>query len=156
MTLRRAARSPVSESAGAGLAAAVPPDAIDRVEVVAEVTRLFHAYEQALMGNDVAALMGFFWDDPRLTRYGIADRQLGIAQMQAFRRASPAPGFSRRLENLRIHAFGADMAVAQVEFVRSDTALRGFQSQVWVRLDNGAGAAWKIVAAHVSMIPFAA
>jgi hypothetical protein len=40
--------------------------------------------------------------------------------------------------------------VAQVEFVRSDTSLRGFQTQAWVRFAEG----WKIVAAHVSMIPF--
>ena len=45
------------------------------------------------------------------------------------------------------------MAVAQVAFVRSDTPLRGFQSQTWVRLSPGRSG-WKIVAAHVSMIPF--
>jgi hypothetical protein len=36
--------------------------------------------------------------------------------------------------------------------VRSDTPLRGFQTQTWVRFAAG----WKIVAAHVSMIPFEA
>lgn len=128
------------------------PADIDRPEIVAEVARVFAAYERALMGNDVQALIGFFWDDARLTRYGIADRQLGIAEMRAFRRATPAPAFTRRLENLRISAFGDAMAVAQVEFVRSDTPLRGFQSQTWVRLAQG----WRIVAAHVSMIEFAA
>ena len=126
------------------------PPAVDRPEVVAEVTRLFHAYEAALMGNDVDALLGFFWADERLTRYGIADRQLGFAEMLAFRQGTPAPGFTRRLENLRISSFGAALATVQVEFVRSDSALRGFQSQTWVRLAEG----WRIVAAHVSMIPF--
>jgi hypothetical protein len=121
---------------------------VDRPEVVAEVARLFEAYERALMANDAQALIGFFWPDDRLTRYGIADRQFGIDQMRAFRRATPAPGFTRRLENLRITAFGDDLAVAQVEFVRSDTPLRGFQTQTWVRFAAG----WKIVAAHVSMI----
>jgi hypothetical protein len=125
---------------------------IDQAEVVAEITAVFHAYEAALMGNDVATLNAFFWADPRVTRYGIADRQLGIDELIAFRAATPAPNFTRELQNLRITAFGADLAVAQVEFVRSDTALRGFQSQTWVRMDGG----WKIVAAHVSMIPFAA
>ena len=61
-----------------------------------------------------------------------------------------SPTFTRRLEHLKLHAFGRDLAVAQVEFVRSDTALRGFQTQTWARLAGG----WKIVAAHVSMIPF--
>jgi hypothetical protein len=136
-----------------GIAAA----GVDRPEVVAEVSRQFWTYERAFMANDVETLIDFFWDDPRLTRYGIADRQLGIEEMRAFRRAGAAPDFTRRIENLRIAAFGADAAVATCEFVRSDTPLRGFQSQTWVRLAPGAGAApaWRIVAAHVSMIAFA-
>ena len=121
--------------------------------MVAEVTAVFHAYEAALMGNDVAALNGHFWADARVTRYGIADRQWGIAELVAFRAATPAPRFSRTLHHLRISSFGPDMAVAQVEFLRSDTPLRGFQTQTWVRLVPGSSG-WKIVAAHVSMIPF--
>ena len=131
------------------------PAVIDDPRVIAEVTAAFHAYEQALMSNDVAALNAAFWPDARLTRYGIADRQFGIAEMIAFRRAAPAPGFTRQLTNLRICSFGPDTAVAQVEFVRSDTPLRGFQTQTWVRLSPGRSG-WQIVAAHVSMIPFAA
>jgi hypothetical protein len=131
------------------------PAVIDDPRVLAEVTAVFHDYERALMDNDVAALNACFWHDARTTRYGIADRQLGIAQLVAFRAATPAPAFSRRLENLRITSFGPNMAVAQVEFVRSDTPLRGFQSQTWVRLQPGR-AGWRIVTAHVSMIPFVA
>ena len=126
------------------------PDEVDRAEVVAEVTRLFHDYEAALMRNDAEALNAFFWADARVTRYGIADRQKGFDELVAFRAAQPAPGFTRRLHGLRIATFGPDTAVAQAEFTRSDTPLRGFQSQTWVRLAG----AWKIVAAHVSMIPF--
>jgi hypothetical protein len=133
-----------------------PPD-IDLPAVVEEITRQFWAYEKAFMANDVDVLVAFFWADERLTRYGIADRQWGIAEMRRFRRAGPAPDFTRRIENLRIATFGDALAVADCEFVRSDTALRGFQSQTWVRLrDNGdSPPAWKIVSAHVSMIPFA-
>ena len=131
------------------------PAVIDDPRVVAEVTAAFHAYEAALMGNDVAALNGYFWADARVTRYGIADRQWGIAELVAFRAATPAPRFSRTLLLLRICSFGPDMAVAQVEFLRSDTPLRGFQTQTWVRLAPGRSG-WKIVAAHVSMIPFGA
>lgn len=130
-----------------------PPLVVDRPDVVAAVRRVFHDYERALMDNDATALIGYFWADARLTRYGIADRQLGIDEMIAFRRATPAPTFTRRLENLRITAFGDHVAVALVEFVRSDTALRGFQSQTWVRFGTDD---WRIVAAHVSMIPFRA
>ena len=123
-------------------------DDIDRPEVLAEVTRLFHDYERALMANDVAALDAFFWADPRVTRYGIADRQLGHDALRAFRAATPAPAFTRTLHALRITTWGTDMAVAQVEFRRSDTPMRGFQTQTWVRMPQG----WRIVAAHVSMI----
>ncbi|HSI47007.1 MAG TPA: AtzH-like domain-containing protein [Ideonella sp.] len=126
------------------------PEAIDLPDVLAEVTACFHAYEAAFMQNDLPALIGFFWEDERLTRYGVVDRQLGHAEQAAYRHSVPKPGFTRQLENLRIHCFGPDMAVALVEFLRSDTALRGFQSQTWARLPEG----WRIVSAHVSMIPW--
>ena len=131
------------------------PALIDDPLVLAEVTAVFHAYEAALMANDVASLNAYFWADARTTRYGIADRQWGIDELVAFRAATPAPSFTRTLHHLRIAAFGPDMAVAQVEFERSDTCLRGFQSQTWVRLAPGS-TGWRIVGAHVSMIPFEA
>ena len=129
---------------------------VDRADVVEDVVRQFWAYEKAFMANDVEALIDFFWADARLTRYGIADRQLGIAEMRAFRRASPAPDFTRRIENLRVTSFGDATAVAYCEFVRSDTPLRGFQSQTWVRFarEGAAAPVWNIVSAHVSMIAF--
>ena len=126
---------------------------IDDPQVLAEVGAVFEAYEAALMGNDLAALNGFFWADARVTRYGIGDRQWGIDELIAFRAATAPPNFSRRLQHLRLSSFGPDLAVALVEFVRSDTPLRGFQSQTWVRMAPGRSG-WKIVAAHVSMIPF--
>ena len=126
------------------------PECVDHPAVLDEVAALFRRYEEALMANDLAALDAFFWPDERLTRYGIADRQRGISELRAFRAATPAPAFTRQLEHLRISAFGPDCAVAQVEFVRSDTPLRGFQTQTWVRFQD---LGWRIVSAHVSMIP---
>ena len=123
----------------------------DHPAVLAEIRALLAVYERALMSNDVAALNDFFWDDPRVTRYGIADRQWGPQQLRAHRARTPTPDFTRELLEPRITAWRDDMAVVQVEFLRSDTPLRGFQSQVWVKFAAG----WKIVAAHVSMIPFA-
>jgi Protein of unknown function (DUF3225) len=128
----------------------MPTGALDLPEVRAELEQVFHDYERALMTNDVAALNNFFWADPRVTRYGIADRQLGHDEQVAFRAATPAPTFTRELRRLRLTTFGTDLATAQVEFVRSDTPLHGFQSQTWVRFAEG----WRIVAAHVSMVPF--
>lgn len=119
-------------------------------DVLQEVTRLFLDYESALMRNDADALNAYFWRHPAVTRYGINDRQLGHAALVAYRTTVPAPDFTRTLHDVRITAFGPDMAVAMCEFKRSDTDLHGFQTQTWVRLPEG----WRIVSAHVSMVPF--
>lgn len=125
-------------------------DQLNLPDVVAQVTRVFLDYESALMRNDVEALNAHFWQHDAVTRYGIADKQLGHGALVAYRAAVPAPTFTRALHEVRITAFGPDMAVAMCEFTRSDTPLRGFQTQTWVRMQAG----WKIVSAHVSMIPF--
>ena len=124
------------------------PGDIDRTDVRCEVEALFHAYERALMANDVAALNDLFWRDPRVTRYGMADVQLGHGALMAFRAAVPAPDFTRELQRVRISSFGNHFAVSMCEFVRSDTPKLGLQTQTWVRFPQG----WKIVSAHVSMI----
>jgi hypothetical protein len=119
-------------------------------EVVAEITKIFHEYEHALMTNEVEKLNQYFWQDERVTRYGIGDRQWGIKELVAYRQSIPAPDFTRTLENLRVITFDQSTAICQVEFVRSDTTLRGFQTQTWLKIDG----IWRIVSAHVSMIPF--
>jgi len=121
---------------------------INLPEVVSEVRKIFYEYEAALMSNDLVALRAYFWDSPYVTRYGIADKQWGIDQLDEYRQSIPAPNFTRVLEHLRITTIGDSMATAQVEFLRSDTVLRGFQTQTWVKFDKE----WKIISAHVSMI----
>ena len=37
----------------------------------------FEAYEQALLANDVDAMDTWFWDDPAVVRFGIAECQYG-------------------------------------------------------------------------------
>ncbi len=122
---------------------------INRADIVGEVTRIFLAYESALMRNDVDALNQYFWDHGAVTRYGICDKQQGHSALVAYRKSIPAPDYKRTLHDVRITAFGPDMAVAMCEFKRTDTTLHGFQTQTWVRLPQG----WKIVSAHVSMVP---
>jgi hypothetical protein len=124
------------------------PEDVDRPDVRREIEALFEAYERALMTNDVGALNNYFWCDARVTRYGIADVQLGHDALVAFRAATPAPNFTRELSRVRITTFGADIALAMCEFHRSDTHKLGMQTQTWVRFADG----WKIVSAHVSMI----
>ncbi len=116
--------------------------------VVEDITRVFYEYEKALMSNDVIALRNYFWDDPRVTRYGIADKQWGIDALDEYRKSVPVPNFTRELSGLRVTTIGERMATVQVEFIRTDSPLRGFQSQTWVMFESE----WKIISAHVSMI----
>jgi ketosteroid isomerase-like protein len=123
-------------------------DQVDRPEVVAEIGRVFEAYEAALMRNDAAALNEFFWDDPRTLRYGIAEQALGIDEIRRWRSAAPAVPATRRLHGTQIVTFGPDAASVSTEFATDDTPTVGRQMQIWVRFDAG----WRIVAAHVSVI----
>lgn len=123
---------------------------IDLPEVKAEVEAAFAAYEAALMGNDPTGLIGFFWDDPRTIRYGIAENLHGMAEIAAFRRAQAAAGGyrARRLDRTVITTFGHDFATASTTYVRAADARLGRQMQTWARRPEG----WRIVAAHVSLL----
>lgn len=122
---------------------------IDDPATLAEVEAAFAAYEAALVGNDVAALDGFFWRDPRALRYGAGENLYGHAAIAAFRAARPAAGLARRLERTAITTFGRDFATASTLFRRDGAPGRvGRQTQSWARLPEG----WRIVAAHVSVI----
>jgi Protein of unknown function (DUF3225) len=119
-------------------------------EVRAEVEPAFAAYEAALVGNDIAALMALFWDDPRAVRYGIGENLYGAAEIAAFRQARSPVGLGRRLSRTVITTFGYDLATASTLFHRDNLAGKvGRQMQTWVRLPR---AGWRIVAAHVSVI----
>jgi ketosteroid isomerase-like protein len=121
---------------------------INRPDIVAEVRAAFDAYEAALLANDNVTLQQFFLDDPRIVRYGIADIQHGHTQIARFR-STQAP-FQRRLRHLVITTFGTDFATASTQFERADCPGEvGRQMQSWVRIERD----WKIVAAHVSMMP---
>jgi len=119
---------------------------IDIPEVLAEVRTAFARYEAALIGNDVAALDAFFWNDERALRYGIAEALYGHDAIARFRAARPAIGLDRDLINTVITTFGRDFATANTEYKRKASGKVGRQSQTWVRLPGG----WRIVSAHVS------
>jgi hypothetical protein len=116
----------------------------DRPDVVAEVAEQFQAYERALVADDAEAVVGFF--APGAVRFGIADQQVGRAEQLRWRRAQPPLPAGRRLHDTRIMAYGADIAVVTTLFGYPGSAVRGRQSQTWVRLPGG----WRIVTAHVS------
>lgn len=122
---------------------------INDPEVLAEVEAAFAGYERALIGNDVAALDGFFWRDDRTIRYGGAENLYGFEAIAAFRAGRAATGLSRTLDKTVITTFGSDVATASTLFRRENAPGRvGRQMQTWVRLPEG----WRVVAAHVSMI----
>ena len=122
---------------------------IDLPDVLAEVTAVFERYEDALVNNRVDVLDELFWTSDRTVRYGAAENLLGIEAIRAFRAARPAAGLARTLRRTVITTYGRDHATAMTEFVRGDGSLLGRQSQSWVRMPEG----WRIVAAHVSMVP---
>lgn len=122
---------------------------IDHPETLAEVRAVFETYEAALVGNDVAALDGLFWQDARVIRYGAAENLHGAGEILAFRKARPSAGLARVLSRTTITTFGRDFATASTLFHRDGAPGKvGRQMQTWVRLPEG----WRVVAAHVSII----
>ncbi len=123
-----------------------PDPMIDEPQALAEVTAAFHAYEAALMADDIAALDALFHAAPTTNRYGVGEMLYGIEAIRAFRRARGGSP-QRRLGRVAITTYGDGFATADAEFVRDGSDRRGRQSQAWVRFDDG----WKIVSAHVSL-----
>jgi ketosteroid isomerase-like protein len=116
----------------------------DDPAVVAEVSAAFDAYERALVANDVDRILGFFAEDA--VRFGIADRQAGLAEQRRWRAAQPPLPPGRTLKDTTIQTYGADVAVVTTLFAYPGSTVTGRQSQTWVRLPAG----WRIVTAHVS------
>lgn len=123
---------------------------VNRPDVLAEVEAAFARYERALVTNDLLVLDELFWADGRTVRYGVAEVLYGIEAIRAFRGARPAQGLARVLERTVITSFGRDFATASTLFTREGAPGQlGRQQQSWARMPPG----WRIVAAHVSVIP---
>ena len=131
---------------------------LNRPEIVAQVTSAFVAYERALVVNDFVTMNALFWQALETVRYGIAEIQYGGDAIRAWRESCEPVPPSRRLHRTVVTTFGSDYATVSTEFTSDATPLRGRQMQTWARLgsvediENG----WQIVAAHVSLIPWAA
>jgi hypothetical protein len=124
---------------------------INDPETHRELSELYPLYEKALMENDAETLTRMFWASPQAMRFGVTENLYGIDEIEAFRRARPAAGLARTITRLDIVTFGRDHGSVTLEFERQTETrtVRGRQSQVWVRLPEG----WRIVAAHVSLLP---
>jgi len=123
--------------------------AINLPPIVDEVRAAFEHYERALVGNDVAELDTLFWRSDHTLRYGVTENLYGHAQIAAFRAHRSPAGLARVVTRTVITTFGHDFATANIEFERDGGAVRGRQSQTWVRTSDG----WRVVAAHVSLLP---
>ena len=121
----------------------------DGALVARELEQAFRAYEAALVGNDVPALIEFFWRDPRAVRLAPDGGLYGFDDIAAFRQARDPGDLARDLERVDIRPLGADIGVVTCEYRRTRSGRRGAQSQVWARLPEG----WRIVSAHVSLAP---
>ena len=122
---------------------------IDDPDVHAEMEANFAAYERALVGNDVAALDGFFAASSVAIRFGGSENLFGIEAIRAFRAARSPVGLARKLERTQITTYGRDLGIAATLFRRASAPGKiGRQMQTWVRFPEG----WRIVAAHVSVI----
>jgi len=119
----------------------------DEAAVAAEIRATFDAYEAALTANDVAALTGFFWADPRAVRLASDGGLYGYEAIAAFRRGRDASDLARELLRVDVLALAPDLGVATAEYRRLRSGRRGAQSQVWMRRPEG----WRIVSAHVSL-----
>lgn len=123
---------------------------INLPEVVAEVTAAFQRYEVALNANDVAVLDELFWKSPLTLRYGMGENLYGYDQIAAFRSARSPAGLARTISGTLITTYGRDMATANTMFERESLPGKlGRQSQTWMRTADG----WRVVSAHVSLIP---
>jgi hypothetical protein len=118
---------------------------------VAELRELYPRYEEALVTNDVETLMSMFWSSPYVARFGPNESLYGIDEIETFRKGRSPANLARTITRLEIVAFGKDFASITVAFEREieGRITRGRQSQTWARLGEG----WKIVFAHVSILP---
>jgi ketosteroid isomerase-like protein len=118
-----------------------------KAEVVAEIRAEFDRYEAALVGNDVAALIGFFRPDAEAIRMMTDSGLYGIDEIAAFRKGRDTADLARELTRVEVVALSDDIGVAVAEYRRTGSGKRGAQTQVWQRGPDG----WRIAAAHVSL-----
>jgi hypothetical protein len=125
---------------------------IDDASTVRELRELYPIYETALVENDVDTLMKMFWAAPEVMRFGVSENLYGITELETFRKGRTSVGLARTVKRLDVVAFGQDVGSITLEFERSAAdgkVIHGRQSQMWVRMPEG----WRIVAAHVSLLP---
>jgi len=118
-------------------------------QVLAEVKAAFDRYERALGDNDIPVLNELFWHSDSTVRYGVAEQLYGYNAIAGFRAGRDPVDLKRVLTRVVFTSYGEDFATASCEYRRVSSGKRGRQMQTWMRTPEG----WKIVAAHVSLLP---
>ncbi len=122
---------------------------INLPDVVAEVSAAFRRYEQAITSNDIDTLNELFWASEHTIRYGIGEQLYGHAAIAGFRSAREPVDLRRELLRVVVTTYGRDFATASCEYRRVESGRHGRQMQTWMRTPAG----WRVVAAHVSLLP---
>uniref|UniRef100_A0A832H1Z2 Oxalurate catabolism protein HpxZ n=1 Tax=Oscillatoriales cyanobacterium SpSt-402 TaxID=2282168 RepID=A0A832H1Z2_9CYAN len=124
---------------------------VNNPNLVEELTQLYLRYEKALVENDLAVLDELFWESSDVVRFGATENLYGILQIRQFRSDRPTHDLARSISNLKVVTFGEDTAAITLEFQRTmnNVTRSGRQSQFWRKFPEG----WKIVSAHVSLLP---
>jgi hypothetical protein len=145
---RRGVLSGAMALAAGGAMAAEPENMpINDPDVVRELEAKFKAYDKALGENDVPALNGFFFDDPRTIRYGIGENLYGFSEIKAYRSGVASASPPQR-ERTVVTAYGKDFGTVATLSAPTKTGRITRTMQTWVRFPIG----WRIVAAHVSFM----
>jgi hypothetical protein len=119
---------------------------INHPQTLAEVTRQFNRYQQAIIDNEVDVLNELFRDNTLTLRYGTGENLYGHAAIAAFRGARDPASAERVVVKTIVTTYGRDAGTTNCEFTRGNR--KGRQSQSWIRMPEG----WRIVAAHVSYL----
>jgi hypothetical protein len=127
------------------------PTLINDPATVAELEARYLEYESALVSNDADTLTRMFWASSHSMRFGVTENLYGADQIAAFRKGRSPANLARTIRRLDIVTFGREYGSVTLEFERKleGRAVSGRQSQLWVRFAEG----WRIVAAHVSLLP---
>jgi hypothetical protein len=120
---------------------------INNPQVHTELTTQFNRYQKALIDNDVSVLNELFWNNVLTIRYGVGENLYGHAAIATYRTTRDPQDLPLVVGTSVVTTYGREAATTNIEFTRAGR--KGRQSQTWIRLPEG----WRIVAAHVSLMP---
>jgi Protein of unknown function (DUF3225) len=120
---------------------------INNPQVHTELTTQFNRYQKALIDNDVAVLNELFWNNVLTIRYGVGENLYGHGAIATYRTTRDPQDLALVVGTSVVTTYGREAATTNIEFTRAGR--KGRQSQTWIRLPEG----WRIVAAHVSLMP---